>query len=86
MGPQKVTDGQPDFGKYHHTTPAESAEIRREARVMFMKAFDQLPFSRDEKLEILDVGCGLGFLSCVCAEFYPNATVTGFDTFEDSSL
>jgi len=86
LGPQRVTGRQPDFGKYHHSTPAESAEIRNEARALFMKAFDQLPFSRDEKLTILDVGCGLGFLSCVCAEFYPNATVVGFDTFEHESL
>jgi SAM-dependent methyltransferase len=77
---------QPDFGKYHHSTLAESAEIRKEARALFTKAFDQLPFSRDGKLKILDVGCGLGFLSCVCAEFYPNATVIGFDTFEHASL
>jgi SAM-dependent methyltransferase len=81
-----VTEEQPDFGKYHHSTLAESAEIRKEARALFTKVFDQLPFSRDEKLKILDVGCGLGFLSCVCAEFYPNATVTGFDTFEHASL
>ena len=35
---------------------------------------------------ILDVGCGLGFLSCVIAEFYKNARITGIDTFKHSSL
>jgi SAM-dependent methyltransferase len=53
---------------------------------LFRKAFDDLPFSRDDKLRIVDVGCGLGFLSCMCAQFYPNASVTGFDTFEHASL
>jgi cyclopropane fatty-acyl-phospholipid synthase-like methyltransferase len=37
-------------------------------------------------LRILDVGCGLGFLSCVSAEFYTNAQITGIDTFKHASL
>ncbi len=28
------------------------------------------------------MGCGLGFLSCVSAEFYKNARITGIDTFD----
>jgi cyclopropane fatty-acyl-phospholipid synthase-like methyltransferase len=32
------------------------------------------------------VGCGLGFLSCISAEFYGNAQITGIDTFKHSSL
>jgi len=53
---------------------------------MFTDAFSYLPFARDSELTILDVGCGLGFLSCLCAEFYKNARITGIDTFEHSSL
>ncbi len=37
-------------------------------------------------MRILDVGCGLGFLSCVSAEFYTNAQITGIDTFKHASL
>jgi cyclopropane fatty-acyl-phospholipid synthase-like methyltransferase len=37
-------------------------------------------------LKVLDIGCGLGFLSCVTAKYYPNATITGFDTFGHPSL
>jgi len=77
---------QPDFGTYHHTTPEDSEEIRKQAKVLFSEAFADLPFPRDDKLKILDIGCGLGFLSCVCAEYYPNGMVTAFDTFEDPSL
>ena len=53
---------------------------------MFTDAFASLPFRRDEKLRILDVGCGLGFLSCVSAEFYKNARISGIDTFDHASL
>ena len=53
---------------------------------MFADAFASLPFSRDYELKILDVGCGLGFLSCLCAEFYKNARITGIDIFEHPSL
>jgi cyclopropane fatty-acyl-phospholipid synthase-like methyltransferase len=28
----------------------------------------------------------LGFLSCLCAEYYPNAVITGFDIFAHASL
>ena len=51
-----------------------------------MEAFDLLAFSKDEEISILDVGCGLGFISCVCAQFYRRARVTGIDTFEHASL
>jgi SAM-dependent methyltransferase len=77
---------QPDFGTYHCSTPRASAATREKAKVLFTKAFDGLPFGRNDELSILDVGCGLGFLSCVCAEYYPKASINGFDTFEHASL
>lgn len=49
---------------------------------MFTQDLSKLPFSRDDKLKILDIACELGFLSWVFAECYPNANITGFDTFE----
>src|SRR5437899_1475950 len=52
----------------------------------FHNAFVSLPFGKEDNLRILDVGCGLGFLSCVSAEFYKNARITGIDTFEHASL
>ena len=63
-----------------------SERTRDRVRVQFSEAFAGLPFSRADPLNILDVGCGLGFLSCVSAEYYANALVTGFDTFEHPSL
>lgn len=79
-------NGEPDFGTYHHTTPEDSEKIRKQTKVLFEDAFGDLPFSRDQKLKILDIGCGLGFLSCVCAGWYPNGLIAAFDTFDDPSL
>lgn len=76
----------PDFGTYHHSTPGGSVVFRDKIKVTFTEAFRLLQFSRDEKIRVLDVGCGLGFISCTCAEFYRNARVVGFDTFEHLSL
>ena len=77
---------QPDFGTYHHSTAQESEELRQKVKGLFIEAFDDLPFSRDSRLKILDIGCGIGFLSCLCAEYYPKSLVTAFDNFEDPSL
>ena len=59
-----------------------SKKIRPVMKAMFTDAFASLPFWRDDELRILDVGCDLGFLACVSAEFYKNARITGIDTFE----
>lgn len=75
-----------DFGTYHHSTPAESEKIRETVKDMFTDVFASLPFRRRDELRILDVGCGLGFLSCLSAEFYKNARIIGIDTFKHSSL
>src|SRR5919106_2996972 len=77
---------EPDFGTYHHSTSAASKKVRAVVKAMFTDAFASLPFGRHDELRILDAGCGLGFLSCVSAEFYKNARITGIDTFEHTSL
>lgn len=77
---------EPDFGTYHYSTSAASKKIRALMKAMFTDAFASLPFGKDDDLRILDVGCGLGFLSCVSAQFYRNAMITGIDTFKHASL
>jgi len=77
---------EPYFGTYHHSTSAASKKTREVVKAMFIDTFASLPFRRDDALWILDVGCGLGFLSCVSAEFYKNAQITGIDTFKHASL
>lgn len=77
---------EPHFGTYHHSTSAASKKRREVVKTMFTDAFASLPLRRDDKLQILDVGCGLGFLSCLSGEFYRNAQVTGIDTFKHASL
>ncbi len=71
---------------YHHSTSVASKKVRTLVKAVFADAFASLPLGRDDYLRILDVGCGLGFLSCVSAEFYRNARITGVDTFEHASL
>jgi SAM-dependent methyltransferase len=77
---------EPDFGTYHHSMPKGSEKLRVIIGPEFVKAFAALPFSADEEISILDVGCGLGFISCVCAKFYRRAHVTGVDIFKHASL
>ena len=77
---------EPDFGTYHHSTSADSKKTREVLKTMFTDVFTSLPLRRDDRLQILDIGCGLGFLSCICAEFYKNAQITGIDTFKHASL
>jgi tRNA1(Val) A37 N6-methylase TrmN6 len=77
---------EPIFGTYHHSTSTASNKIREDMKTMFIDAFASLPYGRDDDLRILDVGCGLGFLSCVSAQFYKNARIIGIDTFKHPSL
>jgi cyclopropane fatty-acyl-phospholipid synthase-like methyltransferase len=77
---------QLDFGTYHHSTPSQSEKIREKVEIEFGRVFDTLPLVREDKLKIVDLGCGLGFLSCFCAQYYLNARITGIDTFEHASL
>ena len=76
---------EPDFGTYHHSTSVASKKVRTVVKIMFTDAFASIPFRINDKLRILDVECGLGFLSSVSAEFYKNARI-GIDTFEHASL
>jgi cyclopropane fatty-acyl-phospholipid synthase-like methyltransferase len=83
---EQTLRNRPDFGVYHYTQRVASEKIRAAVENLFTHAFASLPFRTGDKLKILDVGCGLGFLSCVSAEFYNNARITGIDTFKHASL
>jgi methylase of polypeptide subunit release factors len=74
-----------EFGTYHHTTPAESQQIRDSAAKAFSKLMRSLYPSRST-LNILDAGCGLGFLTYVAAKCFPKASVIGIDLFKHGSL
>jgi SAM-dependent methyltransferase len=82
----KETKSKPDFGTYHFSTPDASDSLREKVKRLFMRAFGELPFAQEDRLKVADLGCGLGFLSCLCVEYFPNARVTGIDTFEHASL
>src|SRR5215831_11731880 len=76
---------EPDFGTYHHSTCGfQGGTYSSESYVHRCLHFYSV--RRDDELKILDVGCGLGFLSCVSAEFYQTAWITGIDTFEHASF
>lgn len=74
-----------DFGTYHHSTAEES----RNTRDMVEKSFNAILPSlcpSDSSLEVLDAGCGLGFLTYVVSKIFPNARITGVDIFSHDSL
>ena len=74
-----------DFGTYHHSTPQESNEIRERAKHAFSNLLRPL-YPSSAPLQILDAGCGLGFLVYVAAKCFPNAHVKGIDLFGHNSL
>lgn len=77
---------KPDFGVYHHSSEKASNEARDHISPMFVEAFKRTGIPEDKNIEILDAGCGLGFLCWVAASYFPNARITGVDTFTDGSL
>ena len=74
-----------DFGTYHHSTSQESNEIRRRAEESFSKLLRSL-YPSGASLQILDAGCGLGFLMYVAAKCFSKAHITGVDLFRHGSI
>ncbi|BCU67672.1 hypothetical protein HS7_11090 [Sulfolobales archaeon HS-7] len=75
-----------DFGIYHNSTREQSEKLRGNAEQVFTVLFQRTGVDRSSHLMILDVGCGLGFLSYVAAKYFPNADILGIDTFSHESL
>lgn len=75
-----------DFGVYHHSTREQSEKLRRMIKELFFEAFERTEIPKDKEISVLDVGCGLGFLSYITALYFHRARVLGVDTFEDPSL
>ncbi|WP_156778500.1 class I SAM-dependent methyltransferase [Thermoplasma acidophilum] len=76
----------PDFGVYHHSSREESERLRYMARIMFTEAFGKIGIDQDADMNIIDVGCGLGFLTILCADYFKNSRITAIDTFSMGSL
>jgi cyclopropane fatty-acyl-phospholipid synthase-like methyltransferase len=74
-----------DFGTYHHSTPKESKAIRESAEKALSKLLRPL-YPSGAPLQILDAGCGLGFLMHVAAKCFPKARITGVDVFRSGSI
>ncbi|MEM0158778.1 MAG: class I SAM-dependent methyltransferase [Thermoplasmataceae archaeon] len=74
----------PYYGTYHHTTYEQSEMIRSILKDCFIKEFQKI--SHDHVREILDAGCGLGYLSELSAVYFPGSKVTGVDLFGSRSL
>ncbi|MGC8515617.1 MAG: class I SAM-dependent methyltransferase [Thermoplasmata archaeon] len=75
----------PYYGTYHHTTPEQSEIIRAAIKEVFNDVF--LHIGKQTSIEnILDAGCGLGFLCEQAAKFFPKSSVIGVDLFGSKSL
>lgn len=83
--PSQTRHQHVDFGTYHHTTSEESIAFRKHAQEAFSKLLRPL-YPASASLQILDAGCGLGFLISVAAQCFPNARVTGVDLFRHASI
>lgn len=71
-----------DFGVYHHSSKEKSETARQIITQLFEVAFSRVGAAS----EVLDVGCGLGFLSYLAASHYKSSKITAVDTFEENSL
>ncbi len=49
------------------------------ARIVARWLVKEAPFDREAPLEIIELGCGVGFLSCALALLFPNATILACD-------
>jgi len=78
-------DDKVDFGTYHHTSREESDKIRSMLEKVFSNTLLSL-YPSDSKINVLDAGCGLGFLTAIAARCFPQSKITCVDIFDDESL
>ncbi|OWP56304.1 MAG: hypothetical protein B2I17_06910 [Thermoplasmatales archaeon B_DKE] len=74
-----------EFGTYHHSTREASDALRKNAEKIFTSLMYHV-YASDSRLEILDAGCGLGFLTSVASRCFPSSILTAIDIFEHNSL
>lgn len=60
-----------------YDTVADKVVFKNEE--LHIKLVNAIPFKRDEKLNILDLGCGTGHGMKLVAELFPNSIITGID-------
>jgi cyclopropane fatty-acyl-phospholipid synthase-like methyltransferase len=74
-----------DFGIYHHSSLEESIKLRTLVEEKMNNVLGKL-FPETQKIDILDAGCGLGFMISIAAKHFPDASITGIDIFNHDSL
>ena len=47
-----------------------------------LKAINYIDFNKDDKLAILDVGCGVGAATLLLADYFKNSTIEAIDLFD----
>ena len=84
-------DSRGDLGSYRRVLLGDNFEdsmlnihneISPRGRISFCHSF--LEISKKKAMNILDVGCGMGFTTEELAKFYHNSDVTGVDISEDA--
>ena len=74
-----------DFGTYHHSSLEESIKVRALVEEKMNQVLGKL-YPETQKINILDAGCGLGFMVSIAAKHFPYASITGIDIFNHDSL
>ncbi len=76
----------PDFGIYHHSNREESEKLRKNAELLFNESFKKTGMDRESEINILDAGCGLGFLTYIASSYFINARIYALDKFSGNEL
>ena len=74
-----------DFGTYHHSSLEDSIKLRGLVEEKMNQVLGKL-YPATQKINILDAGCGLGFIASIAAKQFPDAVITGIDIFDHDSL
>ncbi|WP_276935266.1 class I SAM-dependent methyltransferase [Ferroplasma acidiphilum] len=74
-----------DFGTYHHSSLEESIKVRALVEEKMNQVLGNL-YPATQKINILDAGCGLGFMTSIAAKHFHYASITGIDIFNHDSL
>lgn len=81
---KKLQYNSGNYEKYMTKNPLKRKMVKRFNRKLLQIIADEISTMESSKIEILDAGCGEGFIDAIILEKFPNVQITGLEYNEEA--